>query len=149
VSATVVIGVGNEYRRDDGLGLTVVRLLQDKGLPDVEFAECDGEPSRLIELWSRAELAIVVDAVHTDPTQPGAVHRLNADHPSGAPAGATSSHGVDLGEAVALARVLDRLPRRLLVFAVEVADTSYGRGLSPDVAAAAEQVADEITTMLA
>jgi hydrogenase maturation protease len=148
MNTAIVIGVGNEYRRDDALGPAVVELVRNEGLTGIEFAECDGEPSRLMELWAGADLAVVVDAVRTDPARPGKVHRMSAHHPSAAAAGATSSHGFDLGEAVALARALDRMPRQLLLYAVEVADTGYGVGLSPNVAAAARLIADEITTLL-
>lgn len=145
--ATILIGVGNEYRRDDALGPAVVELVRKEMPAGVDFAECDGEPSRLMELWDGADLAVVVDAVRTDPARPGKVHRMSAHHPSAAAAGATSSHGFDLGEAVALARTLDRMPRRLLLYAVEVADTGHGVGMSPDVVAAARLIADEITSL--
>jgi hydrogenase maturation protease len=144
----IVIGVGNEYRCDDALGPTVVGLLRELDLPGVDFAESDGEPSGLMDLWEGFDLAVVVDAVRTDPARPGRVHRMSAHHPSLGAAGATSSHGVDPGEVIALARALDRLPARLMLYAVEVADTGFGVGLSPDVADAARLIADEITDYL-
>jgi hydrogenase maturation protease len=146
---TVVIGLGNPYRRDDGLGPVVVSLLADRKLPGVTLAGCDGEPTRLIELWTGAALAVVVDAVRTARTRPGRVHRLSAYHPAvRGGAATTSSHGIALGEAVDLARVLDRLPDRLLVFAVETDQVGFGVGLSPPVAEAAVQVAGEIADLL-
>jgi len=42
--AVVVIGVGNPYRRDDGIGRAVVTRLHRRHLPGVTLAECDGEP---------------------------------------------------------------------------------------------------------
>jgi hydrogenase maturation protease len=144
----IVIGVGNEYRRDDGLGPEVVALLRDRDLPGVTYAECDGEPVTLIELWQDADVAVVVDAVRAPDARPGRVHRLSARHPAASATGAASSHGVDLGDAVALARALGRLPRHLLLYAVEVSDTGFGMGLSAPVAAAAQRVADEIGDLL-
>ena len=49
----VVIGVGNEYRRDDGVGPAVVALLQARDLPASTYAESDGEPIGLIEPVAR------------------------------------------------------------------------------------------------
>lgn len=144
----IVISVGNEYRRDDGLGPAVLGLLRAMELPAVAFAECDGEPIGLIEAWQDAEFAVVVDAVRAPDARPGSVHRLSAQHPSAAGSGTASSHGVDLGDAVALARALDRLPRHLLLYAVEVADTGFGIGLTAEVAAAARTVALEIAELL-
>ena len=144
----IVIGVGNEYRRDDGVDPAVVALLRQKDLPGATYAECDGEPIGLIELWQDANVAVVVDAVRAPDARPGRVHRLSASHPAAAGAAAASSHGVDLGDAVALARALDRLPRHLLLYAVEVTDTGFGIGLSDPVAEAARHVADELTDLL-
>lgn len=150
----VVIGVGNPYRRDDGFGPAVVTLLRGRRLPGVELAESDGEMGALIELWTGAALAVVVDAVRAQPSRPGRVHRLSAHHPaylSGYTRSsvAASTHGVDLGEAVELARVLDRMPDRLLLFAAEVAEVGFGVGLTPAVAAAASAVAAEVAELVA
>jgi len=57
---------------------------------------------------------------------------------------AASSHGMGLGEAVELARVLGRLPERLVVYAVEGEDVSVGRGLSAPVRTAVAVVAERV-----
>ncbi|MFI6010172.1 hydrogenase maturation protease [Streptomyces sp. NPDC051243] len=148
-----VIGVGNEFRRDDGVGWAVLARLCERGedrplLPDVDLAICDGEPGRLIGLWEGAHLAVVVDAAHAHPGTPGRVHRLELDAGLLAQPATTSSHGLGLGEAVELARVLGLLPERLIVYAVEGAESELGTGLSPAVADAVEPlvraVEDEI-----
>jgi hydrogenase maturation protease len=145
----VVIGIGNPFRRDDGVGPAVISLLRDRQLSGVELAESDGELGSLIELWMGASLAVVVDAVRTRPCRPGVIHRIAAHHPALAGARpATSSHGVELSEAVRLARALDRMPERLLLFAVEASETGFGRGLSPAMADAAVTIADEIADMV-
>jgi hydrogenase maturation protease len=140
---TVVIGVGNPYRCDDGVGPAVADRMRGYGLPGLEVARSLGEATELIELWHGADLAVVVDAVRAEPAQPGRIHRLTV---AAAPAGAASSHGVGLGEAIELARVLDRLPGRLVLYAVEVAEVGHGRGLTPAVADAARRLADRILT---
>ncbi len=53
----------------------------------VELVMSDGNPARLIEAWSNASLAIVVDAVRADPPQPGRHHRFVLDGTPGAGAG--------------------------------------------------------------
>ena len=137
----VVIGVGNEFRRDDGAGPAVVASLRGRVPPGVELLLADGEPTRLIEAWTGAALAVVVDAVRADPPRPGRVHRFVLDRPIGGPARTTSSHGFGLDDAVRLALALDRMPGRLVVHAVEAADLSQGQGLTPLVAAAVGDVA--------
>ena len=52
----------------------------------VDLVITDGEPTRLIEAWTGAALAVVVDAVRAQPPHPGRVHRFVVDRP-GAGAG--------------------------------------------------------------
>ncbi|WP_432825954.1 hydrogenase maturation protease [Dactylosporangium sp. CA-092794] len=139
----VVIGIGNPYRRDDGIGPAVIQRLRAAGLPSDVLAESDGEAGALILLWQRRRLAILVDAVRADPPHPGRIHRTAAPPPEscGPP---TSTHAVDPGDAVTLARTLGRLPARLVVYGVEAADTDFGTGLSPGVAEAADRLAARI-----
>jgi hydrogenase maturation protease len=143
----IVIGVGHSYRRDDGLGPYVVERLRALGAPAGMLGVSLGETTELIDLWDGVDLAIVVDAVRSQPCHPGRVHRLAVFNPPGERSRA--AHGLDLGEAVELARVLGRLPARLVLFTVEVGDTGYGVGLSPEVAEAAERVAQEILVEVA
>jgi hydrogenase maturation protease len=149
-----VIGVGNEFRRDDGVGWAVVARLRERGADrsapaDTVLATCDGDPGRLIGLWEQTRLAVVVDAAHAHPGHPGRVHRLELDAGLVDPPPTTSSHGLGLGEAVELARVLGRLPARLVVYAVEGADGSYGTGLSPAVEACVAPLADAVEEEIA
>ena len=143
-----MIGIGNEFRRDDGAGPAVVGRLRGLVPPGVELVITDGEPARLIEAWTGASLAIVVDAVRATPPDPGKVHSFVLGRPrSGTPANA-SSHGMGLDDAIALALALDRMPARLIVHAIEAADLSQGPGLTPPVAAAIPSLADAILESL-
>lgn len=140
-----MVGVGNEFRRDDGVGWAVAARLRERTLPpDTVVVTCDGDPGRLIGLWEDAALAIVVDAAHAHPGTPGRVHRLELDSGHLAPPSATSTHGLGLGEAVELAGVLGMLPERLVVYAVEGADDDFGTGLTPAVEAAVESLAEAV-----
>ncbi|MGH3182049.1 MAG: hydrogenase maturation protease, partial [Streptosporangiaceae bacterium] len=145
----VVIGVGNGFRRDDGPGPAVVARLRDLAPPGVQLVITDGEPTRLIEAWTGAALAVVVDAVcalplEMGPPQPGKLHRFVVDRPEAATARTASSHGLGLGDAVRLALALDRMPGRLIVHAIEATDLSQGPGLTPPVAAAIDTVVSAI-----
>ena len=48
VTAAVLIGVGNEYRRDDGIGPALVAALEDRWLPGVRLLVSDGEPAEWV-----------------------------------------------------------------------------------------------------
>jgi hydrogenase maturation protease len=144
----VVIGVGSAYRADDGVGPTVLSLLSDV-IPDgVALVESDGEPAGLVETWTGASTAIVVDAVAGSGNEPGALHRIEVTgraEPLPTERGA-STHGLGVGSAVALARALDRMPAQLIVHGIEGADFGQGVALSPAVAA---RVSDLTAAVLA
>lgn len=143
---TLVIGVGNEWRRDDAVGLVVARRLRGSG---VRVLEQEGEPTALLEVWHGAEHAVVVDAV-SSASEVGTVHRLDAlagPLPSELFRGSTHAFGV--AEAVELGRALERLPRSLLIYGIEGGDFTAGNGLSPEVDRAVNEVVDELQEWLA
>jgi hydrogenase maturation protease len=150
----VVIGVGNEYRRDDGFGPLVVTALaerrrRDPGLAGVDLRISDGEPARLLDLWAGADLAVVVDAVRDGGDVPGRMYELVLDAVEGLAENAgASSHGIGLGSTVALARALDRLPLRLTVLAVSGREFGFGVELTPQVAAMVRPVARRVAELL-
>ncbi len=142
----VVIGVGNEFRRDDGIGLAVLAELRRRAVPGVDLAVCDGEPTQLLDAWGGRPLAVVVDAVRCEPSMPGRVHRTTLD--GALPGTAASTHGLGIPEAVRLAQAVDRAPHRLVVYAVEAADLGFGVGLSPAVEQAVPDVVDAVLAEL-
>jgi hydrogenase maturation protease len=144
----VVIGVGNEYRHDDGAAVEVIGRLRRRHLPGVTLAVTDGEPSRLIDLWESADLAIVVDAIRTEPSVPGRLHTIVVDQTRFRAPSTASSHGLGLGEAVELARTLGRLPARLVIIGMEGGDFSAGLGLSPAVGNRVQDAVDLVVTEL-
>ncbi len=142
----LVIGVGNPYRRDDGVGAVVVQRLRDEAVVGLDAVEASGEPAALLDEWSGRDLAIVVDAVRSGGS-PGHLHRWTHEHGhwDAAPQlDGVSSHGLGVGDAVELGRLLDRLPRRLVVLGVEAGDVGDGLGLSDPVARAVDVVVDEV-----
>jgi hydrogenase maturation protease len=144
--AALVIGVGNDFRADDGVGPAVVAALTDRSLPGVEVTISDGEPSQLLELWAGVPLAVVVDAVLCEPSRPGRIHDTTLATVPGARAASGSTHGLGIPEAYLLAEALDLAPQRLVVFAVEAADVGFGVGLTPAVAAAVPEVVERIVS---
>ncbi|WP_037305876.1 hydrogenase maturation protease [Amycolatopsis orientalis] len=135
----VVIGVGNEYRRDDGVGVAVLAELPGKVPPGTRLVLSDGEPAGLLDAWSGAGLAIVVDAVYCEPSTPGRIWRSTVD---GLPPSvrASSSHALGIPDAVRLGAALEKMPDRLVVLAVEAADLDLGTGLSGPVSAALPEI---------
>ncbi|QVI19228.1 hydrogenase maturation protease [Nocardia tengchongensis] len=144
----VVIGVGNEYRHDDGIGPAVATELERLRLPGVLVALSDGEPTGLLDLWADAELAIVVDAVLCAPSSPGRIWRTTVDALRGL-THAASSHAMGIPDALPLGRALGSVPAELVVIAVEAHRLDLGVGLSAPVAAALPDVIAAVRTELA
>ena len=127
-----VIGLGNDWRSDDGAGLEVARRVGGRQL--------DGEPIALVEALSAGGEVTIVDAVSSG-APPGTVHEFEAGAEP-LPArlfGTSSTHALGLAEAIELARSLGRLPARVRVLGIEGARFDYGRGLSPDIEEAVER----------
>ncbi len=142
----LVIGVGNPYRHDDGVGPAVIERLRLAGDERLEIVEETGEPAALVQRWSGRECVFLVDAVDSGGS-PGDLHRFDCKRGSwraGPPPAALSTHGAGIVEAVELGRVLDRLPDQLAFFGIEVEDTSDGVGLSPPVSAALDGLVREL-----
>jgi len=136
-----VIGVGNEFRGDDAVGLVVARTLADDFDGAVRVLECEGEPVSLITAWEGCDRAIVVDATQSG-AAPGTIRRIAA-HAGPLPASlsGSSTHLLGIADAIELARALGRLPARTIVYGIEGASFAAGDELSESAAAAAERVA--------
>ncbi len=134
----VVIGTGNEFRRDDGAGPAVLERLRGRAPAGVELLVSDGDPADLIEAWTGAALAVVVDAARAQPPVPGRLHRLVIDAHMASLPWPASSHGLGLRDAVGLGIILGRMPGTLVVHVVEAADMRLGTGLTPAVAGSLE-----------
>ncbi|MGQ9571722.1 MAG: hydrogenase maturation protease [Dehalococcoidia bacterium] len=143
-SGMLVIGLGNQYRRDDAVGLIVARRLKEAAPEHVRVLEESGEGAALIESWKGADAVILIDALHSG-AKPGTVHRLNAHtQPIPTKFSHCSTHAFSIAEAIELARALGQLPPRLIVYGVEGKSFAAGEGLSPEVEKAAQEVAESV-----
>ncbi|MBI3607152.1 MAG: hydrogenase maturation protease [Nitrospirae bacterium] len=141
---TLVIGIGSPDRGDDGVGPLVIELLRERGDRDLAFLDHHGEGAALIEAWDGSAAVFLVDAVRSG-AAPGAIHRIDACVRS-VPVQIfhTSSHAFNVAEAIELARVLNRLPPRLIVYGVEGRRFDVGSGMSSEVARATDEVVERL-----
>lgn len=138
-SGVVVVGLGNSYRKDDGVGVAAATALDELALPHVRVVTGIADPMSLLEAWSGARLALVIDAAVVTSTTPGRVSRCTlSDVRTGSER--LSSHSVDIGRTYALGQALGRVPDALVMFTVEVTDTGHGIGLTAQVAGSVSKV---------
>lgn len=144
----LVIGVGNELRGDDGAGIEVARRLRKCA---ITVREHQGEPTALLEAWRDADAVLVIDSMRSG--QPaGTIRRFDAsrDRLPARLRGSSSTHAFTLSQAIELARALQRLPKHVIVFAIEGRCFAAGAPLSEDlersIPALAEAVRREALT---
>jgi hydrogenase maturation protease len=140
----VLLGVGNAYRSDDGVGLVVAERVRPRVPAGVEVTLCEQEASRVIDAFEGADAAVIVDAVASG-GEPGELHRFDAAAaPVPARAFGSSTHAFGVGQAIELARALGKLPLAVVVIGVEGQRFAAGEGLSAPVEAAVESAAEAV-----
>jgi len=140
----LIIGIGNPDRGDDGVGARVAAKLADEGLRDTEVMARSADVVGLIEDWADAEVVVLIDAA-APVSHPGTIHRVDLTaEVLPRDLSLSSTHSFGILETLELARSLDRLPRRVVLYAVEGTCFEPGSAMSPEVCAAAEEVARQI-----
>jgi hydrogenase maturation protease len=144
ISPVLVIGVGNDYRCDDAVGLTIVRALKAKELSGTLCLESDGDGTTLMETWSQASRVIIIDAISSG-AQPGTIHSFDVlTPPLPASYSFSSTHAFGVAEAIQLARTFGRLPASLIVYGIEGKNFVAGTQLSPEVERAVISVVERV-----
>ena len=141
---TVVIGVGNEFRGDDGVGRIASRRFAEKAPEGVAVHESTGEALSLMELWGDASRVFLIDASEGG-GPPGEVSRLDASTNS-LPTDYfhASTHAFSVAEAIEMARSLASLPETVIVYGIQGASFEHGEGLSPEADKGADEVVERI-----
>ena len=143
-AAMLVIGIGNDYRSDDGVGLAAIRALTAKHLPGIQLIECAGDGMNLLETWQAAQKVILIDAVSSG-SKPGTIFRFNArSGPIPTQLSFHSTHAFGIAEALELGRALDQLPLYPLLFGIEGKNFAVGTSMSPEVEQAMQEVVDQV-----
>lgn len=144
-----IISLGSRYRGDDAVGPYILDNLKAKCQSFPCCIENGGDMPQLLEDWKDRRVTLL-DAVMSADYPAGTVLRLDGLSEEIPPTLCrTSSHGLNLGEAIALARILDALPRQLSVYAVCGCKFDIGAPLSKTVRAAADRITHELLTQLA
>ena len=141
-----LIGIGNEFRSDDGVGLAVARRLEAMHIPQLEILLHPGDGASLMELWidNAPPEVYLVDAVGSG-APPGTIFRLDAiKQPIPTEFFSYSTHAFAVAEAVELCRNLGQLPPALYIYGIEGANFANGERLSPAIKSAAEELVEEI-----
>lgn len=143
--ATLIMGLGNTIMTDDGIGPKVIGLLQRDGRVPAEVTLLDGGTLGLDLLphLEGVERLIIVDAVETG-NPPGSLVRLAGDEVPDALETKLSPHQMGLKDLLAVARLMDCLPREVVLIGVQPGSLELGTELTPDVAARLPELRDMV-----
>lgn len=136
----LIIGVGNRFRHDDGVGPYLIERLKKTLAGSADLVERSGEGAELMETWKNYSTVYLIDAVSSG-KKPGTLHHFNATQQK-LPQNFFhySTHAFSIAEAIELARALNELPNQLIVYGIEGKNFTSGEGLSKKVEEAARVV---------
>ena len=137
-----ILGVGNLLFRDEGIGVRVAELLEQRyEFPDNVVVVDGGVLGvNLLGVISNADKLIVIDAIRNK-SEPGTLHRLSGDEIPKRILAKNSLHQVDLLEALTLCNAIDKHPETVIV-GVEPEDIQTLQDeLTPTIAAKVEDLA--------
>ncbi len=134
---TLIIGLGNPLRGDDGVGVRLVQELARQTLPpNVQAVDGGTQGLGLVNMMEDQQRVILVDAADVG-RSPGEFVRFTLDearllgddqH--------LSIHAAGLYDALLLAQALNMLPPDVIIFGVQPSHFEWDSTLSPEVEAA-------------
>ncbi len=141
----VVVGLGNEFRSDDGCGPATARRVIEMCDGQVDLIQPLADATGLIMAWCEYRAVFLIDGVKSG-AEPGKIFRFepfieNLPEDVFPPA---SSHRLSLSQIIEIARTLGKQPRQLVLYGIEGINFDYGTVMTPQVATAVLEVADRI-----
>jgi hydrogenase maturation protease len=141
---TLVIGVGNLLRCDDGVGIHVVNRLNEVA-SYIDTLDVALGSVEILEAMKGRDHVFIVDAIQAG-GEPGTIYRVNLSKGEEPPR-VTHSHGVDLLTTLRLgdSLFLGQMPREIVLLAVEAEDvTTLSESCTSKVQAAIEKAVEII-----
>jgi hydrogenase maturation protease len=132
----LIIGIGNEFRGDDGAGIICARKIKEKVNSNASVIESDGDGASLMESWKCFNKVILIDSISSG-AKPGTIQKF-----SGNKAGfsnrnsARSSHLFSVAEAIKTSKILNKLPGNLVTYGIEGKSYELGSKISSEVSKA-------------
>jgi hydrogenase 3 maturation protease len=141
----VIAGLGNPLRKDDSVGINVVRGLQRKVSKNIYLIECETVPESYIEAITEFNPThiLVVDAAALD-LKPGSAKLINPDQLANRPA--ISTHTLPLQ--VFCKYLAETTGAKIAILAIQPEDASFGGGLTKKVEKTAKHISHLLSNFL-
>jgi len=138
-----VIGIGNPLRKDDGVGIILLKRLQErkKEFPkNVIFVDGGTGGINILHLFAGFDIVLIIDAVDYK-EKPGQSKVFTVDEIQSQKTQIRwSTHEADFLTVLELSKQLGELPQKLFIFGVQQKDFSYGNQLSNELTTVFEEV---------
>jgi hydrogenase 3 maturation protease len=143
--SVVIAGIGNEIRRDDFVGVKVVRDLEGKVPANVHLIECETVPESFMDeiVEYKPSHVLLIDAAILG-LKPGEVRLYDPCKVANVPPISTHS----LPVRVFCDYVAELTKAKIALLLVEPGDTDFGEGLSVEVATSADRVVASLLSVL-
>ena len=144
-----IIGLGNSFRGDDGVGNLVARQLFSHQSPSVSIIEGGVAGLNLLHEMEGTDKLILIDAVSSQ-SEEGTITRFTVPQDLDIIArlawstSGSSTHDLGLQEALTLANTLRALPPSVVIYGIELGRVDHGVELSPKVEEAVHTVVNRI-----
>jgi hydrogenase 3 maturation protease len=142
----VVVGVGNELRRDDFVGVEIVRRLKGKVPEDVMLIESETVPESFLETITqfRPTHVLLIDAGLTG-LKPGQIKLMESSEALG-PATAVSTHTLPLR--IFCDYLKKTIDSKVALAIIQPKTTDFGEGLTQETERAAQNLTKILTEIL-
>jgi hydrogenase maturation protease len=143
-AVSVVLGVGNLLRADDGVGVHAVQALMRRGgIEGVQVLDGGTAPLDALAGIGPIDRLIIVDAADLGEA-PGSVRVLSPDDLIPACGDSVSLHDLDLLWALGVMRAIGNEPPEVLIVGVQPASMDWSTELSPAVAARLDDIMEAV-----
>jgi hydrogenase maturation protease len=147
INDTIVIGVGNPWRGDDGVATEIIQRLSAKEHLPCIFYDGGTDALALLDLIPQYGKAIIIDAV-TMGAAPGTVRVFSpAEAKINIQGDALSTHGFGLAELLHFIEELS-IKTEIVIVGIEPEKIDFGLGLSAVVAGKVEEVMAKVIKLI-
>ena len=132
----VVAGIGNSLRKDDFIGVEVVRKLQNKVSKQVYLIECETVPESFLEpiIEVKQTHVLIIDAAILN-LMPGTYTIIKPNSIQNIP---QSTHALPLS--IFSEYITKMTGAKVALLAIQPKETDFGEGLSKELTKAAEEI---------
>jgi hydrogenase maturation protease len=127
-----VVGVGNLLLKDEGIGIHVVRALQESPLPDGVVVIDGGTSPDVLDYLEPADKLVIIDAAEAGGV-PGAIYRFRPDEVTLETGEAISLHELGLVSSLKTMSLLGKTPPEVIIIGIQPKEIAWGMELSPEL----------------